>query len=154
MRSLFSLPIPILALSAALLYAQGDAPPRDQTMLPADLADRLKVTAGNQPLLLHVGFPVLYRSKHIPGSVYAGPGAKAEGLEVLKQAVAKVPKDREIVVYCGCCPWDKCPNIKPVLSLLREMGYTKVKAVLIPQNFATDWVDHGYPVEKGPAGGN
>ena len=120
------------------------------TVEPKDLAARLQ-GQGAKPVLLHVGFAVMYRGKHIPQSIYAGPARNAEGLEALKKAVANVPKDREIVVYCGCCPYEMCPNVKPALEALRQMGFTKVKALMIPTNFATDWVDHGYPVELGEA---
>ncbi len=114
-----------------------------ELMSPADFAAHMK-----GPLVLHVGFPVLYRAAHIPGSDYAGPGSKPEGLELLKKAVAGQKKDREIVVYCGCCPWDKCPNVKPALAALREMGFTHVRAVVIKENFKTDWSDRNYPTEK------
>ena len=120
------------------------------TVEPKDLAARLQAQ-GTKPVLLHVGFAVMYRGKHIPQSIYAGPARNAEGLEALKKAVANLPKDREIVVYCGCCPYEMCPNVKPALETLRQMGFTKVKALMIPTNFATDWVDHGYPVELGEA---
>ena len=99
-------------------------------------------------LVIHVGFPVLYRSVHIPGSVYAGPGSKEEGLADLRRAVAGQPKTREIILYCGCCPFDKCPNIRPAFAALRAMGFTRVKAMDIPTNFRTDWIDKGYPTEK------
>src|SRR5690349_1861031 len=59
----------------------------------------------------YVGFANLYKSKHVPGAVYGGPGRTAEGLEVLKKAVADVPKEAQIILYCGCCPWDHCPNM-------------------------------------------
>lgn len=120
------------------------------TVEPKDLAARLQ-GQGAKPVLLHVGFAVMYRGKHIPQSIYAGPARNAEGLDALKKAVANVPKDREIVVYCGCCPYEMCPNVKPALETLRQMGFTKVKALMIPTNFAADWVDHGYPVELGEA---
>jgi thiosulfate/3-mercaptopyruvate sulfurtransferase len=99
-------------------------------------------------LVIHVGFPVLYRATHITGTQYAGPGSKAEGIADLKKAVAGEPRDREIVLYCGCCPWDKCPNIRPAFAALHEMGFTKVKAMVIPENLKTDWIDKGYPTEK------
>jgi hypothetical protein len=57
------------------------------------------------------------------------------------------------VVYCGCCPWDKCPNLKPALDTLRAMGFTRVKALYIPVNLAQDWTAKGYPIELGPAAG-
>ena len=94
----------------------------------------------------------MYKSKHIPGSVYAGPGSKEAGLDDLKKAVAGVAKDRQILLYCGCCPWDHCPNMKPAYSLLKSLGYTNIKVMEIPQNFAKDWVEKGYPVEGATTG--
>lgn len=99
------------------------------------------------PAIVYVGPNVLFRSKHIAGAVYAGPGQRQDGLDLLKSAVAKLPHDREIVVYCGCCPWNVCPNIKPSMELLKSMGFTHVKAMYVPTNFKADWIDHGYPVE-------
>jgi thiosulfate/3-mercaptopyruvate sulfurtransferase len=114
---------------------------------PADMASHLSA----KPAIFHVGPSVLYRSKHIPESVYGGFASRPDGLEGLKAAVAKLPRDREIVIYCGCCPWDRCPNIKPAMALLQEMGFTNVKALHLADSFKTDWIDQGYPVE---AGGN
>jgi thiosulfate/3-mercaptopyruvate sulfurtransferase len=109
--------------------------------------DQLAKALAGKPAVFQVGPNVLYRSKHIPGAIFAGPGNKAEGVALLKAEVAKLPKDREIVIYCGCCPWDKCPNMQPAFAALKEMGYTKVKALYIPENFKTNWIDKGYPVE-------
>lgn len=99
-------------------------------------------------LVIHVGFPVLYRAAHIAGTQYAGPGSKPEGIADLKKAVAGQPRDREIVLYCGCCPFDKCPNIRPAFAALHEMGFTHVKAMVIDTNLKTDWIDKGYPTDK------
>ena len=114
---------------------------------PKDLAARLASGAA-KPAIFYVGPNVLYRSKHIPGALYAGPAGKSEGLAVLKAAVEKLPRDRELVIYCGCCPWDHCPNIKPAIELLTQMGFTRVKAMYSGANFKTDWIDRGYPVEQ------
>jgi len=115
---------------------------------PKELAGQL---AGHRAtiVVLQVGPNVLYRSKHIPGAIYAGPANRPEGLELLKAAAAKLPRDREIVLYCGCCPWDHCPNIRPALELMRQMGFTHVRALYVPDNFKADWIDQGYPVEEG-----
>lgn len=131
---------------AAVLAAQAmpaDAP----TVEPKDVAGRL--AAGSKPAIIQVGFAYQYRLDHIPGAIYAGPASRPAGLDLLKAAVAKLPHDREIVLYCGCCPWDKCPNIRPAIDLLKSMGFTRVTAMHVPDNFKTDWVDHGYPVEHG-----
>jgi hypothetical protein len=110
---------------------------------PAELAGKLS----SKPAVFYVGPNVLFRSKHIPAAVYAGPGSKPEGLELLKNAVAKLPHDREIIIYCGCCPWDRCPNIKPAMAMLQEMGFTHAKALDLPDTFKANWIDKGYPVE-------
>lgn len=135
MRRLLSLlPIAVLAFAAA-----------EMTLVQPD--ELVKTLPSTKPAVFQVGPNVLYRSKHIPGAIFAGPGQKAEGIALLKAAVAKYPKTQEIVIYCGCCPWDKCPNMQPAFAALREMGYTKVKALYIPENFKTNWIDKGYPVE-------
>jgi rhodanese-related sulfurtransferase len=119
---------------------------------PKDLATELSAKGGAksaQPAIFHVGPNLLYRGKHIPGSVYAGPAARPEGLAALKLAAGKLPRDREVILYCGCCPWNNCPNVKPAVELLRQMGFTRVKAMFIETNFAQDWTGKGYPVEAG-----
>jgi thiosulfate/3-mercaptopyruvate sulfurtransferase len=114
-----------------------------------DLVQPEQVTKGlNTPLSIHVGFPVLYRSAHITGSVFAGPGSKDEGIADLKKAVAGQARTREIVLYCGCCPFDKCPNIRPAFAALHEIGFTSVKVMATPMNLKTDWIDKGYPTDK------
>ena len=117
---------------------------------PADLAVQL-AAKGPGPVVFHVGPNVLYRGKHIPGAIYAGPASRPEGLEALKLAAGKLPRDRQIVVYCGCCPWSHCPNVKPAVELLKQIGFTRVKAMFVENNFATDWIDKGYPIERGTA---
>jgi len=98
-----------LSLAAGLALAWA----ADMSLIqPQDLAAELRAK-GPAPAVFQVGPNVLYRSKHIPGAVYAGPGSTAEGLGMLRAAVEKLPRDREIVLYCGCCPWDHCPNVSP-----------------------------------------
>ena len=99
------------------------------------------------PAVFYVGPNVLFRSKHIPGSVFAGPGNMEKGIELLRASVDKLPRTREIAIYCGCCPWDVCPNIKPAVEALHAMGFTKVKALYLHTNFKTDWIDQNLPVE-------
>src|SRR5580698_3302514 len=116
--------------------------------LAADLAVQV-AAKGAHPAIIHVGPNVLYRGKHIPGAVYAGPASRPEGLELLKQAVDKLPRDTEIILYCGCCPWGNCPNVKPAMALLQEMGFTHAKAMYVETGFGREWTDKGYPVEAG-----
>jgi 3-mercaptopyruvate sulfurtransferase SseA len=117
-----------------------------QLMEPALLAKMLR--DGKQPLVVCVGFPVLYRQKHIAGSVLAGPAGKREGIAKLKEALATTPQDAEIVIYCGCCPMVHCPNLRPAFSLLTGLGYKNVRVLDLPTNFRTDWEEKGYPMES------
>lgn len=122
----------------------------DQRLSPKDLVVQLgKDSKGAKPLLLHVGFTMLYRQAHIPGSVYAGPTNSADGLAKLNTVLKGVPKDREIVIYCGCCPWNRCPNVGPAFDRAVALGYQNIKVLIIPHNFGEDWADLGYPVTSG-----
>ncbi|MGB8481631.1 MAG: rhodanese-like domain-containing protein [Acidobacteriaceae bacterium] len=115
-----------------------------QVTQPSQLASTL--AKAEKPVMLQVGFQVLYKSKHIPGSIYAGPASTPEGLEALKQAVRALPKNADIYVYCGCCPIGKCPNIRPAFETLKAMGFTHLHVVMLQTSFGKDWVAHGYPV--------
>jgi thiosulfate/3-mercaptopyruvate sulfurtransferase len=41
--------------------------------------------------------------------------------------------------------------VKPAIELLKQMGFTRVKAMYVETDFAKDWTDKGYPVELGSA---
>lgn len=122
-----------------------------QVTQPSALA--ATVSKGAKPVILQVGFQVLYKSKHIPGSIYAGPASTPEGLESLKHAVRTLPKNANVYVYCGCCPIDKCPNIRPAFATLKAMGFTHLHVVMLPSSFGKDWVARGYPVAGESASG-
>jgi len=137
-------------LTAGLcLCQQGPDPwPASALLEPAALAATLKSADGKQPHVICVAFPVLYRTKHIAHASFAGPGTKPEGIEALKKAVAGLDKNADIVLYCGCCPMDRCPNIRPAFKVLAELGYTKVRVLNVPTNMHDDWSSKGYPTES------
>jgi hypothetical protein len=72
-----------------------------------------------------------------------------QGLADLRKWANALPRSSDVVVYCGCCPLAHCPNIRPAFSALQKMGFTHVRILLIPNDFAHDWVEAGYPVRKG-----
>jgi hypothetical protein len=114
---------------------------------PAEFAGQ--VAKGPKPAVFMVGPNVLYRSHRIPGAVFAGPGVNPVGLAMLRSAAEKLPRDKEVVLYCGCCPWDRCPNVTPAIDLLKGMGFTKAKVLYLPVGFKADWLDKGYTAEAG-----
>lgn len=116
---------------------------------PEELVKILQSPKGEKPLMIHVGSHVLYEQAHIPGSEYIGPASSESGLQQLRKRVGALPRNKFIVIYCGCCPWSHCPNVKPAGDALHAMGFTNVKVLYIPGNFGMDWVEKGYPVAKG-----
>ena len=142
--------IPCAAANARQTSRSGDASiPAAHLLRPAELARLLRAPNGEKPLILQVGSHVMFAEAHIPGSEYAGAGGQESGLRMLRERLKDVPRSRFIVIYCGCCPWPKCPNIRPAYRLIASMGFTRVKALYIEDNFGADWVAKGYPVAKG-----
>jgi hypothetical protein len=132
------------ALSGVLAIAAE--PP---TISPADLAKALKQPAAARPLVIQVGFKIMYQQAHIPGAEYIGPGNDASAIAQLRKRVDPLKRDAFIVLYCGCCPWEHCPNVRPAAELLTSMGFTNFKVLRIADNFGADWVQQGYPTVKG-----
>lgn len=135
-----------LAMGGQAQAAATDVIPKPALMQPDELAAALKATP---PTILQVGFQKLYEQAHIPGAVYAGPARSAEGIANLKAHAEKLPRDAPLVIYCGCCPWSKCPNMGAAYTTLKAMGFTRLKALYIADDFGKDWVDKGYPVVRG-----
>jgi hypothetical protein len=122
--------------------------PQAQLIQPEELNRLLHAGGGDKPLVLQVGSRVLFAQAHIAGAEYAGPGSQAEGLQQLQNRVAPLPRTTFIVLYCGCCPWNRCPNVGPAFRLLHGLGFTRLKVLYLGDNFGTGWVDKGYPVER------
>jgi hypothetical protein len=114
-----------------------------------ELDSLLSGPADARPVLLQVGFPNFYRTAHIAGSRQAGPGSKPEGLRALQQALADLPRDRAVVLYCGCCPWKECPNVRPAYRAARRMGFTDVRVLHLEKNLRQSGLDQGLPEEHG-----
>jgi len=129
--------------------AAGEPWTSAQVQQPAELAKMLSLPKGKRPLIICVGFPFLYQNAHIPGALFHGPAASPAGLGDLKKWAQNVPRSQPMVLYCGCCPWNQCPNILPAFKALRAMGFTQLKVLSIVTDFPTDWVQKGFPVEKG-----
>jgi hypothetical protein len=103
---------------------------------PAELVRMLH--GSEKPLILQVGSHALYAEAHIPGSEYVGAAGTSAGLQSLRERVSNLRKDQFIVIYCGCCPWGHCPNIRPAYEQLRALGFTQVKALYLADDFGTD----------------
>ena len=128
---------------------QATTIPTARLINPEDLLKLLQNTGSERPLMIQVGSHVLYAQAHIPGSEYIGPASSESGVQQLRKRVEPLPRTKLIVLYCGCCPWGHCPNVKPADDALAAMGFTNVRVLYISDNFGANWVDKGYPVAKG-----
>lgn len=103
----------------------------------------------NPPIPVHVGFEFLYKQAHIPGSIYGGEGRSPETRATLIRKLKNLPSNRTIVLYCGCCPWEDCPNVQPLYDEAKALKGKTIKLLEIPENFETDWTQKGYPTTSG-----
>jgi rhodanese-related sulfurtransferase len=146
------LPLTAVIAVAAFVVAQtsakpaGDIPAASQ-MQPADLVQAMK--SAQKPLVLYVGPKAFYAQGHIPGSEFIGPVGKPEGMDKLRARATSLAKDSAVVIYCGCCPWDHCPNIRPAFAELKKQGFTNVRVLYLATSFGADWKDKGLPVASG-----
>ncbi|MFY9690354.1 MAG: hypothetical protein WAJ86_10490 [Candidatus Acidiferrales bacterium] len=131
---------------------QGQSDPWmvSETVTPGDLVKKLHdPDPAKRPLVACVGFKFLYDGGHVPGASFHGPASKDEGLADLKTWAQGLPKSSNVVIYCGCCPMPRCPNLRPAFAALHDEGFARLRVLLLPTNFGTDWAGKGYPVEKG-----
>ena len=129
--------------------AQTDPWTSEQTVDPATLARELGGAASARPMIVSVSPHALFLGGHIPGAVYQGPGMNPQAIEGLKRWAEHLPRSTDLVLYCGCCPMVHCPNLRPAFRALQSMGFTHLRALILPTNFYTDWYSKGYPTAKG-----
>lgn len=120
-----------------------------EAMQPAQLAKMLTDKYSSMPSIVFVGFRSLYGGGHVPDASFHGTASTEQGFAELKTWAASLPRSTELVIYCGCCPMDKCPNIRPAYTMLSGMDFKKVRVLVLPTSFAADWADKGYPMQKG-----
>ncbi|HEY4110806.1 rhodanese-like domain-containing protein [Puia sp.] len=140
-KSIFFVLIAVVVIVSAF-SRQTDPWTPAQLLEPADLAAQIGHPAAHPPLVICVG-----PSGIIKGSVETGPARDKENLAKLRTLLAKEDRNREVILYCGCCPFDHCPNVRPAFSLLTEMKFQHARLLNLSHNIKTDWIDHGYPVK-------
>jgi len=133
----------ILFTGISLAPLQADEPWTDKELKdPAVLAAALTDSKAPKPVIFNIG-PV----QEIKGAISIGPTGTQGNLDKLKQQLAKLPKDKEIIIYCGCCPFRRCPNVRPAFELLKKMKFTNPKLLNLPTSLNDDWISKGYPME-------
>jgi thiosulfate/3-mercaptopyruvate sulfurtransferase len=155
----FILPVIFCLLIPACSKAQKNPEANEKTIIknsdpwqpgevitPAGLNELLKNK--NNLLIIQVGFKILFDQDHIPGAVFTGPASLSGGINTLKNTLKNVNRDKNIILYCGCCKWNDCPNIRPAFETVSKMGFKNVKVLYLADTFVKDWEQKGYPVTK------
>jgi len=112
---------------------------KDQLIEPTALAEILQANK-EIPVIYCVGPGVV-----IPHSIDIGPASDENNLQRFKAALDKIPRGTDIVIYCGCCPFEHCPNVRPAIAVLKEMKFTNFHLLDLPDNIKKDWISKGYP---------
>jgi hypothetical protein len=135
----------ILVVSSSSARAQTKDPWTDKQLMDPQLLSAMiaNLPADQLPVIFNVG-----PTSAIKGAILLGPTGKEAGIAALTARLKDIPKDKQIIIYCGCCPFFKCPNIRPAFSLLVKEGFTNIHLLNLTTNLKIDWIDKGYPVEK------
>lgn len=113
-----------------------------QLVAPDALATTLK-TNKDVPVIFSVGPGAI-----IPNSIDIGMVNDEKNLDKFKEQLSKLPKSTNIVIYCGCCPYEHCPDVRPAIATLKSMQFTNYHLLDLPHNIKTDWISKGYPVKN------
>lgn len=141
MKTIF-IPLAALVFALSSFVQQQDPWKKEQIMSTKELAEKIQNHAKDLPVIINVG-PM----ENIKSAIKVGNADSDEGIKKLTTAVASIKQSNKIVIYCGCCSYANCPNIRPAFKKLQELGFKNVKVLDIPEGIKPDWVAKGYPVE-------
>ncbi len=113
------------------------------------LAHELDDKNGAALTVVYVGFHTLFSGGHIPGAAFQGSASTEKGLGDLKKWAHRLPRTTNLVIYCGCCPFGKCPNVRPAFTALSGTGFKKLRVLVLPTGLVADWANKGFPLQKG-----
>lgn len=116
---------------------------KNQLIQPDQLAALIKNPKAAKPLIFNIGVV-----EDIKGAKNMGAASEKENLERFQKAIQGLPKSTFLVVYCGCCPFDKCPNIRPAFQALKDSGFTRARLLNLAANIKVDWINKGYPLAR------
>lgn len=115
---------------------------KNELMEPAYLAEL--ITKGEKlPLIISIGPQAL-----IPNSLDVGMMTDSENVENFDQMLDSLPKNTDLVIYCGCCPFEHCPNIRPAVAALKKKNFKNFHLLNLSTSIKADWIDKNYPLTE------
>lgn len=133
--------LPLIAIFSFTSLLKDNSFPEKHLMDPAALAKQLANTSAAQPVILNVGSMPLIKNAQSGGICYS-----EDNLKEFKEKVSKIDKNAEIIIYCGCCKLETCPNVKLPYNYLTSNGYVNFKILNLPVGLYEDWTSKGYPM--------
>ncbi len=124
-------------------FSQAPIWTKEQLMPTKDLAEKIKTNAKDKPIIFNCG-PM----ENIKTAVFVGRATSATFSDKIKSTLSMEAKTKAIVVYCGCCSYSSCPNLKPAYDEVLKQGFKNVKVLELPEGIKPDWVAKGYPTEE------
>jgi len=102
------------------------------------------ISSGKSPIIINCG-----NQEDIIGAISIGEISKSTNWKTtLKQVLIKNKLEKSfskpVVVYCGCCSSDNCPNVEPVIKELTSMGFRDVKGLYFFDGYGPDWKAKDY----------
>ena len=89
---------------------------KDQLVEPSTLAAIINSNK-ELPVIFSIGPGAV-----IPNSIDIGMVNSEQNMEHFKDRVNKLSKSADIIVYCGCCPFDRCPRCASCDSFFKKPG--------------------------------
>ncbi|MBS3915617.1 MAG: rhodanese-like domain-containing protein [Bacteroidetes bacterium] len=139
----------VLGVIVFLLMAMQFATPENQEpwtskqlMQPAELAKKISNGDTQDIYIFDMG-----PAAEIKHSIHIGEGQDTNNIINLQKMLNPLNKNANIVIYCGCCPFKDCPNIRPAFQLLNQMKFVNHKLLNLENNIKVDWIDKGYPLK-------
>lgn len=114
---------------------------KSQLIEPSDLALMIRSKKLNGCKIFNIG-----AVDDIKDATHIGAAGKEANLENFRKALKELPKSTKIIIYCGCCPFTKCPNVGPAFELARQLGFVNTRILDLPVNLKTNWISKGYPL--------
>lgn len=136
------------AQTSAGIQAGGMQGPwlKSQLVEPQELAAIISSSELKEYAIFNIG-----AVEDIKGAKHIGPVSKAQNLEDFKTELKRLSKKTRVIIYCGCCPFTKCPNVGPAFITAQKLGFANVKILDLPVNLKTNWTAKGYPLAEVPS---
>jgi hypothetical protein len=139
MKKILIIPFAFFCLSCS----QNSEPWKKNQLLEPNTLSEMILKKTKLPHIISIGPGAV-----IDSSISVGETRFSDNFDKLNEILKSIDKKDQIILYCGCCPFEHCQNIRPAFSLLNDLGYKNHSLLNLSNNIKTDWIDLGYPTKK------